>query len=154
MGYDIDVKELPEQQVVSIRRTVPTSSLEQAFGEMLPAVWAYLGEVGVEPSGPPFGMYHGFDPSGETDLEAGGPVDADVEPRGEIGVRVVPPSRCAVTVHHGPYDSLGEAHGALDSWLHEQGHDHGAGPVWEVYWRDPYGPADPEAYRTEVGYPF
>jgi effector-binding domain-containing protein len=154
MPYDVEVKELPEQRVASIRRVVRTDQMEAAFAEMLPTVWRRLQEAGVEPSGPPFGLYHSFDPEGDTDLEAGVPIDADLEATEEVGVRTLPASRCAVTFHHGRYDGIGGAHGALDQWLHENGHDHGSGPVWEVYWSDPYSEQDPANLKTEVGYPF
>jgi hypothetical protein len=43
MAYDVEVKELPEQRIASIRRVVRTSEMEAAFAEMLPAVWRRRG---------------------------------------------------------------------------------------------------------------
>jgi DNA-binding transcriptional MerR regulator len=64
----------------------------------------------------------------------------------------LPPSRCAVVTHRGPYETLGLAHFALYGWLAEQGLAQTL-PLRESYISDPKALA-PEALVTEVLLPF
>jgi len=53
------------------------------------------------------------------------------------------------TIHTGAYDSLPEAHAALEGWL-ESRDLRAAGAVWEVYVTDPGQVPDPSEWKTEV----
>ena len=79
---------------------------------------------------------------GEINLECGvlvrhpfaaGPVLCSATPGGTV----------ATTIHHGPYDRLGEAHRAIVEWCAVRL----AGPNWEIYdhWN-----ADPAQLRTDA----
>jgi effector-binding domain-containing protein len=57
-----------------------------------------------------------------------------------------------VTVHVGPYTTIGQAHDALHEWMHGQGYEHGAA-VREVYEIGPGEDEDSTNWRTEVVYP-
>jgi effector-binding domain-containing protein len=52
-------------------------------------------------------------------------------------------------VHHGPYDGLPAAWGALMTWVGEQGHEPAA-DLWEVYAVGAETTADPGSWRTEL----
>jgi effector-binding domain-containing protein len=151
MAYEVEIKELPAQQVLTMRRTTTPGGMGEAYREMLHRVGALAKEHGVEPSGPPFALYHSYSEQ-EVDFEAGIPVPVAVAGTDEIISRELPASRAAVTWHIGPYDTIGDAHGFLDGWVHGQGLDHGDAP-WEVYWTDPSDEPDSSRWRTEVGYP-
>jgi effector-binding domain-containing protein len=149
--YDIEIKELSEQPVATIRTTTTPDKLSDLFGELLPEVDEYVHGSGIEHVGPPFGIYHEY-AEDRVDVEAGMPVSEPVEGAGRIGGRTLPAGRAAVTWHVGPYTTIAEAYRAVEAWIAEQGHTP-SGPPWEVYWTDPGEEPDSSKWRTEVGYP-
>jgi effector-binding domain-containing protein len=151
MDYDIEVRDLPAQPAVAIRETATAKGLGPAMRELYPVVWAFLEKRGVEPAGPSFGVYHTFSEE-EVDFEAGFPVSEPVEGEGRVRATELPATRAAVTVHVGPYTTIGQAHDALDRWIHEQGKDH-TPAVREIYLTGPADTEDSSAWRTEVVYP-
>jgi AraC family transcriptional regulator len=151
MDYEIEVKEVPAHPAVAIRDKVATEGLGPAMRELYPVVWAFLEKRGIEPAGPSFAVYHSYSEE-EVDFEAGFPVAEPVEGEGRVVGIELPAVRAAVTVHVGPYTTIGQAHEALDAWAHGQGHDHGE-PVREVYLVGPGQDEDSTNWRTEVVYP-
>jgi effector-binding domain-containing protein len=151
MDYEIDVKDLPAQPAVAIRETATAKGLGPTMRQLYPVVWAFLEKRGIEPTGPSFGLYHTFSEE-EVDFEAGFPVSEPVEGEGRVQATELPATRAAVTVHVGPYTTIGQAHDALHEWMHGQGHDHGPA-VREIYLLGPGDTEDSSAWRTEVVYP-
>jgi effector-binding domain-containing protein len=151
MDYDIELRDLPAQPAVAIRDTAPAKGLGPAMRELYPVVWTFLEKRGIEPVGPSFGIYHSFTEE-EVDFEAGFPVAEPVEGEGRVRAIELPATRAAVTVHVGPYTTIGQAHDALDRWIHDQGKDHDPA-VREVYQVGPGDTEDSSTWRTEVVYP-
>jgi AraC family transcriptional regulator len=150
VDYDIEIKDVEPQPIVSIRQETTPAGLGAAFRELLPVVHEYLQKRGVEPSGPSFGIYHVYETE-RVDFEAGFPVAEPVEGEGRIEAGEFPGGRAAVVVHEGPYDTIGAAHEALDAFVHERG-THGGSPR-EVYRTGPGDESDASKWRTEVIYP-
>jgi effector-binding domain-containing protein len=151
VGYDVEVKDMEAQPMVAIRATTPPAELPGVFREAINEVWTYLERIGVKPSGPSFGIFHEY--GDETvDLEAGVTVPAGTEGEGRIRAGEIPAGRVASTWHVGPYTKLGDAHQAMDEWIHGQGHQHGR-PPRELYWTGPGDEQDSSKWRTEVQYP-
>jgi effector-binding domain-containing protein len=150
VDYDIEVKDLEPQPIVAIRQETTAKGLGAAFRELIPVVWRYLEKHGVQPSGPSFGIFHAYEPE-HVDVQAGFPVAEAVEGEGRIETGELPGGRAAVAWHIGPYDTIGNAHDALDAFIHERG-DHGGSPR-EVYWTGPGDEPDASKWRTEVVYP-
>jgi effector-binding domain-containing protein len=151
MDYDIELKELAARPAVAIRDSAPLKGLGPAMRELYPVVWTFLEKRGIEPAGPSFGIYHSFSEK-EVDFDAGFPVSEPVEGEGRVRAIELPATRAAVTVHVGPYNTIGRAHDALDAWIHDQGQDH-TEAVWEVYVVGPGDTEDSASWRTEVVYP-
>jgi effector-binding domain-containing protein len=51
---------------------------------------------------------------------------------GRVVVSTLPAGEAAMLVHRGPYDALGDAHGAVSAWCDANGL-HRTGVRWEVY---------------------
>ena len=151
MAYQVEIKELPAQAVLTIRTTTTPDRLSDALREIYTLIRAYVADAGAEPTGPGFALYHAYGDE-EVDVEAGVPVDGAFVGNDRITSRVLPATRAAVTWHIGPYATSGEAHEFLDGWIHGQGMDH-VGAPWEVYWTDPEEEPDSSKWRMEVGYP-
>lgn len=84
--------------------------------------------------------------SGEVEVECGVQVPGQFAPLGEVVYRETPAGRSATTTHHGPYERLGETHGALVAWVRSHGLRL-TGFRWEIYgdWSD-----DPQQLRVEI----
>jgi effector-binding domain-containing protein len=127
--------------------------LAALFATHLPRLMAIAGE-----SRPAYARYHEFGPS-QADVEIGVPVVTEVDvsqsradDEAAISASELPGGRVAVVTHHGSYDTLGAAYGALHDWIHEQGLEDGPGP-WESYLDDPATVEDVSALRTVLHWP-
>jgi AraC family transcriptional regulator len=152
VDYEIEVKEIPEQHAVVIRETTTAKGLAQVFRNLYPEIGALLDRRGIEPAGPSFALYHSYSED-EVELEAGFPVAEMVQGEGRIRSIRLPGGRAAVTVHVGPYTTLGDAHEAMDAFVHGREGEHAA-PPREVYVVGPGEDPDSSKWRTEVIYPF
>ncbi|HEX9376757.1 MAG TPA: GyrI-like domain-containing protein [Actinomycetota bacterium] len=151
MGDEIEIKDLPDRYVATIRITTSRTGIGAAFDDLLPEVDAEIVNAGTRPAGPPFAIFHTYGDD-EVDMEVGFPLDGPIPTSGRVIGRELAATLAAVTWHHGHYDSLGEAHGAVGAWLKQEGRA-ATGPPWEVYWSGPRDDPAPATWRTEVGYP-
>ncbi|HEX5133319.1 MAG TPA: GyrI-like domain-containing protein [Candidatus Krumholzibacteria bacterium] len=151
MSYQVEIRKITEQHVVSIRTQCHVAELGAILAEILPEVWRYCRNNGIAPSGPPFTRYHGF-ADDRVDIEAGLPVPSPLAGEGRIAAGTLPGGQVATTTHMGPYDKLPHAHDALHEWI-EQHMKNSAGPQWEVYWTDPGREPNPENWKTELMWP-
>jgi AraC family transcriptional regulator len=108
-------------------------------------------ENGGQVAGMPFVRYLDM-PAGSFTIEAGVPTTEKMNPAGEVGTGDLPGGEIAVGDHFGPYDTLGQAHEAMASYIAEQGRAPG-GPPWETYVTDPGEEPDQRKWHTEVCYP-
>jgi effector-binding domain-containing protein len=149
MSYEIDTRDVPEQPVISIREHTAMASIGEFLGSAFGELYGHAGRTGVITSGPPFVIYHAFDPV-EVDAEVCIPVIGTAEPAGRITARVLPASTVAHTIHVGAYDRLGVAYEAVQTWITQQGLE-AAGPYRERYLTGPEVPQ--ELHRTEIELP-
>jgi effector-binding domain-containing protein len=106
-----------------------TNGLPAVVDRSFPQLFAWMGQHGVEPAGPPFIRYHEVDHDGEPlEIEVAAPVANAVEPSedGPISPGTLPAGRYATLLHTGPYrhddvPDLGDAQAALRSWTELQG---------------------------------
>jgi effector-binding domain-containing protein len=152
MEYDVRVRDVVSQPIVSIRTRTSLAQMAAFMGGAYGELFQLIGQQGVRPAGPPFAVYH--DPEfkeDDIDVEAGVPVAEPVASVGRVVGGELPAGPIAFTLHLGPYEEIGGAYGALLSWIQEHGHE-GAGPPREFYIVG-VGQAEPSAYRTEVQFP-
>ncbi|MBX3189201.1 MAG: GyrI-like domain-containing protein [Labilithrix sp.] len=154
MNYEIRVKQLPAQVVVTERCHATLAEL----GDTMHATLAKVA-LSVEPAGAargaPFAVYYNepFRPE-DIDVELG----VSVTPRAKVaetkGVhrRELAGGPVAYTVHVGPYATIGAAYEALYAWVGDHGL-HRTGPPREIYFVGPAQGARPEDYRTEIDVP-
>lgn len=143
--------ELSPQPTAVVREQVPMTALTQFFDRAFAAVMHTLAAQGVEPAGPPFGLYHGT-PGETVDVEAGFPVKGSIEPDETVIPSVLPGGRAVEAVHIGPYDSLPDTYVEAQRRLSAEGLQP-AGDMWECYLTDPGAEPDPADWRTLVVLP-
>ena len=153
---DPEIRDLLPHPTAAVRLRAPTSKLSELFDLHLPNIADRLGDMGVDPAGPPYARYHSYGPE-EVDVEIGIPVDrplpnvralAEAE-EGEMAAGELPGGPAAIIVHLGSYDGLAQTYDLLHDWIHEQGRDEGPAP-WESYVDDPTEVEDVSQLRTEV----
>jgi effector-binding domain-containing protein len=108
-------------------RSEVANGLPAVVDRAFPQLFAWLGERGIAPAGPPFIRYLEVDQAGEPlEIEVAAPVSRGAEPDGPVSSGLLPEGRYATLVHTGPYrhddvPDLGDAQAALRSWTEQQG---------------------------------
>ena len=152
MEYDIGVRDVVSQPIVSIRTRTPLAQMAAFMGSAYGELFQLIGQQGVRPAGPPFAVYH--DPEfkeDDIDVEAGVPVAEPVASVGRVVGGEFPAGSVAFTLDLGPYEGIGGAYRAVTAWVEVHGREF-AGPPREVYLVG-VGQAEPSGYRTEVQFP-
>jgi AraC family transcriptional regulator len=151
---EIQIKDMPELRLASVRHVGPYNCIGQAFQK----VGAIAGPAGLYqyPEAAMVAVYHD-DPEStqpeELRSDAALAVPKGVEiPKGLTEVRL-PAGRYACATHIGPYTGLGDAWARfMGEWLPASGNRVGQGLGYEIYRNNPTNTA-PEALRTEMYLP-
>lgn len=150
---NIEIKQLSEQRVFTVRHVGPYDRIGEAFGR-LGALAGPAGLFGL--STQMIAIYHD-DPEGKpkeelcSDAAITVPEGAPL-PAGLAEQRIAA-GRYACATHVGPYSGLGDAWARLmGGWLPESGHRLAEGVSFEIYRNDP-STTPPEALRTELYVP-
>jgi DNA-binding transcriptional MerR regulator len=155
-GYDVVLKTVDTMTIATTREVVPTiGEMATRCGAMFGALFQYVGQSGLKPSGPPFAIYHcpGYT---ETDIDTESavplPNGSNPAPATVDGIAITPQSleggEMAATVHHGPYTGIPNAYAAIGAWIEANGYRI-VGPPREIYL---VGPHEGEPV-TEIQYP-
>jgi effector-binding domain-containing protein len=148
----VEEKRLTARRFVGIRRRVAPAAMGAALGEILPDVANFLKSRGIAPVSMPATMYVAHDAkAGDFEILGGFFIGKSLRTGGKYEVIEIPASDAAVATHLGPYQKLGETHGAAHAWIVAQGRV-ATMPCWEVYLNDP-GQVAPAELRTEVVLP-
>lgn len=129
---------------------------------LVPEVFAWVKEHGVEIAGAPFYRYWEIGSEDEEfRLEVGLPVSVPVEGKGRVQAGNIPAGRYATFVHQGHPDRLDEVHNGMQNSLRRQGlqpalKDGSDRIVWsarfERFLTDPAIEPDPNQWSVEVAY--
>ena len=150
--YEIDIREVPEEQVLQIREHVPQSELSTVIPADIAEVHGYLEELGLEFQGAPFCACSAPGADGLLDAEVGWPVAGDVSGRGRIEAATLPATRAVVMNYVGPYETLPQAYNLLSRAMGESGLTP-TGKPREVYLSNPEEVSDPNDYETLILWP-
>lgn len=126
MAEQPQIQQRAAQPYMGMTRRV-TEGVPAAVDGAFPALFAWLGEHGVEPAGAPFIRTREVDERSEPlELDVGVPVAAPVEPDGDVRADELPAGRYLTLLHIGPYRSqtatdLGDARAALLRHADERG---------------------------------
>jgi len=136
---DVEIKELPELRVATVRHIGPYNLIPQAF-ERLGAIVDHLG-VFTRPEAMLVAIYHDDPDSTPTDQlrsDAGLVAPEGMAlPEGLVEQRI-PAGRYASATHVGPYEQLGDVWARFfGEWLPASGHRLGPGVSYEIYRNTP-----------------
>jgi hypothetical protein len=142
--YAVHVEVVAEQLLAASRERTTMRRASQDIRRLLDAAWALIRErPELRRGGHNVAMY--WDAA---NVEVGIQVVTRFEPTPLVVCAAVPAGTVATTAHVGPYDALGHAHDAVQTWCGQNARRL-AGPCWEIYgdWTD-----DPSQLRTDVFY--
>jgi effector-binding domain-containing protein len=150
MAYEVELKEIPAQLALTVRKRVTMATIAQAMGEAFGAIMAHVAAGGAQYAGPPFALYPD-EMAEEFEAVICMPVAPGATAGPGVDLEEVPGGTVAGTMHKGPYSGVGEAYGALQAWMAVNGKRPG-GPPREVYLNEPGAVPDAELL-TEVDWP-
>lgn len=160
MNYQVSVDTEPSRLVLRLHRNLATDRLGEDISEGMRELYTTAERTGLQPFGPPAITYRGeFAPGRAIEADFELPIVPDI-PEGTVAAaadvvaEVVeePATTVAHTRHRGAYDTIGEAHRALEEWLAASGRA-AAGPPTETYLVGPDEVADPGGLLTDVRVP-
>lgn len=151
MNLEVEVKEIPTQQIISITRRHTVDGLGKQEEQDIGALFTLAGEQGVKTSGAPFGIYYHGSVSEQEDgpVETCLSVEGSVEGRGDIEVKQLEGGQAACVIIRGEqchYPELLGAYDAAADWIQKNGYEMiqpprevwytGPGPEakWEIVW--------------------
>jgi len=146
----IELRNQPEQHTAVVRHRISMQETDRIPGWIGTTFEAIQG-AGQQPAGMPFLRTLSMDADG-MDIEVGWPVVAPISGDGEVYAGTLPGGHVAVASYLGPYDGIGPAYEAIQTWCSEHGHEI-AGPPWESYLTDPNEEPDPAKWRTDIHFP-
>jgi effector-binding domain-containing protein len=149
------------QPYVAIRASVTMQTIGTVLPELHPQVFAWLGERGIPPAGPPFWKYNVIDMERAMEVEVGAPVAAAVTGDGQVLAGVLPAGRYATLRYTGHPDGLFGATVALLDWAKQQNLTWDVsqtedGDRWgarlEIYETDPAVEPDMTKWTTQLAF--
>jgi effector-binding domain-containing protein len=149
MRYEIRVETVPAELMAAVRARAPVGGVAQVWKPALDQVWAFLrANDSVRRGHNLFLYHHAAHPSEPMDIDFGVQVAQPFEPDSNVRCIKTPAGEVASTVHIGPYDRLGDAHGAIHAWCAANNRTIGQAS-WEIYgdWTD-----DPARQETTIRY--
>jgi DNA-binding transcriptional MerR regulator len=156
--YDVILKNVEPLLVASVRTVLPNHSAVGAlFGEVYEALTPYVGEALAphpEEGGQTLVLWYDTEYKEQAvDGAAAFMLRCRVPESGRVKVHELPAATMAATVHHGSYNTIGEAHAAILTWIEANGYRI-VGPDREInlYHTMPIRLDDP-SYVTELQYP-
>ena len=158
MFTDPKVDRRNEQPYMGIRTQVSMVEMPRVIPQSFEEVFAWLGERGIAPVGPPFVRFHVIDMDALMDIEMGVPVEATEEGDDRVTAGTLPEGRYASLVYTGLENGIA-GNAALLNWGDDQGLVWDKWPVekgeafggrYETTFTDPDEEPDTAKWETEV----
>src|SRR5690554_1502809 len=89
--FEIQDRAVPEQKIATIQTRITAPGLPTFIDRSMTELLTHLGAAGLQPSAPPFVIYHGqVDTDSDGPVEVCIPFEGQVEPKGDIRIRIEP----------------------------------------------------------------
>jgi AraC family transcriptional regulator len=151
MNYKITKKKIAETPFLFMHSQVKPEGISEALGSMFGPVFHFATTQGIPFAGRPTARYVSYGP-GLVTIEAGMPIVSPADGEGDIKVGSLGGGDVATTIHKGPYDTLNQAHEAIQRWM-DANNEESNGAPWETYLTDPGEIPDPAEWLTEINHP-
>ena len=150
MVYDVELKSLKAEKVLSLRETIPAEQEEALWAKL----WTFVAENNVEHTGGGYSTYYGDEyEEHAVDTEIAVPVSQLEQDKNGFQYKELPTIPQAATVRFsGSYEGYGPAMEKLALWV-EQNDYAICGPVRGFAIAAPTDVASPDEYMTELQVP-
>jgi effector-binding domain-containing protein len=161
MTAEPHVEERELQPYAGITKSVSMDSIGAELPPLVPEIFAWLAERGIEPAGAPFFRYDVIDMDAALQVQVGVPVRAPVDGDGRVIAGSNPAGRYVTLTHVGPPAELAGVTGRMLDWAAGRGlvwdrSDSDAGERWgcrlEIYQTDPRLEPDQAKWSTTLAF--
>ena len=156
--YDVILKPVEPLLVASVRAILPIhGAVGTLFGEVYEAIRPYVDKAlhpNPELGGQSLVLWYDTEfKDVDVDGAAAFMLRTRIPESGRVKVHELPAATMASTIHHGPYNSIGDAHEAVYTWIeNNQYRIVGADRELNLYHTPPFTRDNP-TYVTEIQYP-
>lgn len=152
MHYHVSIKSVPEYQVLSLRRIIPTYYSE---GDLWKELSSFAAQNQVAVSDNTFSIYHDKEYKEQNvDVELCVPVKKIGINIGDFVYRIVEPVPImACTMVYGEFSNIAGAYLAFAEWLQKNGQYQMMGEDRQIVHRGPWNESDPQKYLVEIQIP-
>ncbi|SDX81630.1 MerR family transcriptional regulator [Eubacterium barkeri] len=152
MDYNVSIKTLPERQVASVHRLIPSYDQEGMLWEIMMKETAGMNVIPGDPCYCSVIFYDGEYKESDVDVEAQKTVRGEYPDTDNVRFKKMPAVTFASATYKGPYDLINEVNTAVAAWVEANGYAYD-GPAFNIYHVSPHETQNPEEYVTEVCYP-
>lgn len=152
MHYNVSLKSIPEYQVLSLRRIIPSYYAE---GELWQELSSFATQNKITLSNNTFSIYHDKEYKEQNvDVELCVPVKKTGINIGEFIYRIIEPVPImACTMVYGEFSNIAGAYFAFAEWLQKNSQYHMMGENRQIVHRGPWNESDPNKYLVEIQIP-
>lgn len=154
MKYNVNIKEMPQRYVASLRRIIPSYDKEGLLWKQLYEEAAAFG-IKLEFANPrdTLAVFHDKDfREYDVDVEIQATVTGSYKNTENIVFKTTAPILIASAVYKGSYDMITEAHKAVADWVTDNGYEFN-GAMFCIYHVSPACESNPDNLVTEVCFP-
>lgn len=152
MEYSVNLKEIPQRYVASVRQIIPSYQDE---GLLWNTLMGETKDMKLQGNDPCYSMalFHDAEYK-ESDVD----VEVQIAVRGtyadtkHVVFKTEPAVLVASATYQGSYEQIDEVNQAVAKWVHDNGYAF-AGPMFTIYHVSPHETSDPSKFVTEVCYP-
>lgn len=152
MHYHVLIKSIPEYQVLSLRRIIPTYYAEGALWQEMAS---YATEHHVNVSNDTFTIYHDTEYREQNvDVELCASVKKMGKNNGELKYHIINPvPTMACTMVYGEFSNIAGVYIAFAEWLDKNNQYRMIGETRQIVHRGPWNESDPDKYLVEIQIP-
>ncbi len=152
MGYDVNLKTIPERYVASVRKIIPSYENEGVLWEILMRETAHLHMQDGSP-GYTLALFHdGESKEKDVDVEVQKTVAGNYQDTEHVKFKKVPAVQIASAAYKGSYTQIAQVNEAVARWIADNGYEFD-GIAFNIYHVSPHETQNPDEYVTEVCYP-
>jgi effector-binding domain-containing protein len=150
-SIDIHLLKTDSLLYIGITDSCASEDKMQRFKDVYNEILVFGARTGIDVTGRPIVIYHRLDEE-PTVFELGVPINEKVQVSGRIQYKTMQGREHLVANYFGAYDTLEDAHNAIQQWLtrHKRKTD---GYPWEMYVTIPAAEPDTNKWLTRIYYP-
>ncbi|MBE7150342.1 MerR family transcriptional regulator [Bacillus mycoides] len=151
MNYHVSLKEIPERNVASVRKVIPSYNCE---GDLWSILMQEINVKNISIANPSYSIavFHDQEyKENDVDVEIQLNILGEHENTKDVNFKKIDPSYVASITVNGSYEQMTAVNEAAAKWIETEGYEL-AGPMFNIYHVSPAMESDPNKWVTEVCY--